>query len=143
MQRYSSCRVLVFPNFAAIVSPEYCTEWFLSEMEPLEDIVKRFQSGGLVSAMMTPPKGVKIGTSQVRQMPRMRSQAQIVEESILEQIKRKRRKVKVRKIKRRTTRMAEHVEFPRRSHGKKKGPRNRHPRLRKTKGNGKGTKQRC
>ena len=31
--------------------------------------------------MMTPPKGVKIGTSQVRQMPRMRSQAQIVEES--------------------------------------------------------------
>ena len=27
-----------------------------------------------------------------------------------------------------------HVEFPRRSHGKEKGPRNRHPRCRKTKG---------
>ena len=84
VQRYSSYRVLVFPNFAAIASPEYCTEWFLSEMEPLEYIVKRFQSGGLVSAMTTPPKGVKIGTSQVRQMPRMRSQAQIVEDPNLE-----------------------------------------------------------
>ena len=32
------------------------------------------------------------------------------------------------------------VEFPRISHGKKKGPRNRHPRHRKTKEKGKGTK---
>ena len=63
MQRYSSYRVLVFPNFAAISSPEYCTEWFLSETEPLEDIVKQFQSGGLVSIMATPPKVVKVGTS--------------------------------------------------------------------------------
>ena len=38
-----------------------------------------------MSAMTTPPKGVKIGTSQVRQMPRMRSQAQIVEEPNPEQ----------------------------------------------------------
>ena len=33
------------------------------------------------------------------------------------------------------------VEFPIISHGKKKGPRNRHPRYRKTKGKRKGTKQ--
>ena len=66
VKRYSSYRVLVFPNFTAIASPEYCTEWFLSEMEPLEDIVQRFQHGGLVSAMTTPPKVAKVGTSQVR-----------------------------------------------------------------------------
>ena len=35
-----------------------------------------------MSTMTTPPKGVKIGTSQVRQMPRMRSQAQDVEDVI-------------------------------------------------------------
>ena len=39
VQRYSSYRVLVFPNFAAIARPEYCTKWVLSEEEPLEDIV--------------------------------------------------------------------------------------------------------
>ena len=38
-----------------------------------------------MSAMMMLPKGVKIGTSQVKQPPRMRSQAQIVEDSNLEQ----------------------------------------------------------
>ena len=37
--------------------------------------------------------------------------------------------------------MAVHMDFPRRSHEKKKGPRNRHPRPRKTKGTGKGMKQ--
>ena len=52
-----------FPNFAAISSPEYCTEWFLSETKPLEDIVQIFQHGGLVSAMTMPPKVVKLGTS--------------------------------------------------------------------------------
>ena len=36
--------------------------------------------------------------------------------------------------------MAVRMEFPRRSHGKKKGPRNEHPRHRKTKGKRKGTK---
>ena len=141
MKRYSSYRVLVFPNFAAIAHLEYSTKWVMSEEEPLEDIVQRFQSGGLMSAMTTLPKGVKIGTSQVRQMSRMRSQAQIVEESSLEQRKRKRRKVKVRKRQRRTTQMVERVDFPRRTHGKKKGPRNRHPRHRKTKGKRKGMKQ--
>ena len=70
--------------------------------------------------MTTPPKVVKLGTSQVRQMPRMRNQAQIVEESSLEQRKRKRRKVKVRNRERRTTRMVVRMDFPRRSHGKKK-----------------------
>ena len=75
VQRYPSYRVLVFPNFAAIARPEYCTEWFLSETEPLEDIVQRFQRGVLVSAMTTLPKVVKVGTSQVRQPPRMRSQS--------------------------------------------------------------------
>ena len=35
-----------------------------------------------MSAMRMPPKGVKIGTSQVRQPPRMRSQAQDVEDVI-------------------------------------------------------------
>ena len=79
MQRYSSYRVLVFPIFAAITNPEYCTRRFMFEKEPLEDVVRRFQRGGLESAMTTPPKGVKIGTSQVRQLPRMRSQAQDIE----------------------------------------------------------------
>ena len=82
MQRYFSYRVLVFPNFIALVSPYYCTKWFLSETEPLEDIVRRFQSGGLTSAMTMPPKVVKLNTSQVRQPPRMRSQAQDVEDVI-------------------------------------------------------------
>ena len=90
--------------------------------------------------MATPPKSMKPSSSQVRQLPRMRSQAQTVDESSLEQLKRKRRKVKVRNRKRRPNRMAVRVEFPRISHGKKKGPRNRHPRRRKTKGKRKGTK---
>ena len=113
-------------------------------------------------SMTTLPKGVKIGTSQVRQLPRMRIQSQDVEyfikvfaaekqkdEPITEDKKTEqkndekkspaRKKVKMRK--RRTTWMAERVEFPRRSHGKKKGPRNRHLRPRKTKGTGKGMKQ--
>ena len=51
-------------------------------MEPSEDIVQRFQCGGLVSAMMTLPRVSKVGTSQVRQPPRMRIQAQDVEDVI-------------------------------------------------------------
>ena len=82
VKRYPSYRVLVFPNFAAISHPEYCIEWVLSEEEPLEDIVRRFQSGGLHSTMITPPKVVKLGTSQVRQPPRMQIQAQDVEDVI-------------------------------------------------------------
>ena len=74
--------MLVFPNFAAIASSEYCTEWSLSEMEPLEDIVQRFQHGGLASVMTTLPKVVKLGKSQVRQPPRMRSQVPDVEDVI-------------------------------------------------------------
>ena len=35
-----------------------------------------------MSAMTTPPRVVKLGTSQVRQLPRMRSQAQDVEDVI-------------------------------------------------------------
>ena len=35
-----------------------------------------------MSAMTTPPRVVKLGTSQVRQPPRMRSQAQDVEDVI-------------------------------------------------------------
>ena len=35
-----------------------------------------------MSAMTTPPKVVKLGTSQVRQPPRMRSQAQDIEDVI-------------------------------------------------------------
>ena len=46
----------------------------------------------------------------------------------------------MRNRKRRSTRMAVRVDFPRRSHGKEKGLRNRHPRRRKTKGKRKGTK---
>ena len=56
----------------------------MSEKEPLEYIVRRFQRGGLESAMTMPPKVVKLGVPQVRQPPRMRSKAQIVEESSLE-----------------------------------------------------------
>ena len=63
VQRYPSYRVLVFPNFAAITHPEYWNKWVLSEEEPLEDIVRRFQSGGLQSAMTTLSKVVKLSTS--------------------------------------------------------------------------------
>ena len=63
VQRYPSYKVLVFPNFTAIARPEYCTEWVLSEEEPLEDIVRWFQSAGLQYAMATPPKVVKLGAS--------------------------------------------------------------------------------
>ena len=70
-----------FPIFVAIASPEYCTSWFMSEKEPLEDVVRRFQPGGLESSMTTPPRFVKLGAPQVRQMPRMKTQAQIVEDS--------------------------------------------------------------
>ena len=38
-----------------------------------------------MSTMTMPPKVVKLGTSQARQPPKMRSQAQIAEESSLEQ----------------------------------------------------------
>ena len=103
-------------------------------------ILERFEHGGLTAAMVTPPKSMKPSSSQTGQLPRMRSQDQTVDESNLEQRKRKRRKVKVRNRKRIPTQMAVHVEFPRRSHGKKKGPRNRHPRRRKTKGKRKRTK---
>ena len=55
--------------------------------------------------MMTPPRVVKLGAPQVRQTPRMKSQAQIVEESIPEQRKRKtRRSLKKRKQRRRMMR---------------------------------------
>ena len=124
-------------------------------------ILERFERGGLTAPMTTPPRVVKLGISQERQFPRMRSQAHDVEDVIKISVEEKKRakpinedkkveqrndekkspiskKLKVRK--RRPTRMAVHVEFPRRSHGKKKGPRNRHPRRRKTKGKRKGTK---
>ena len=48
-------------------------------------MLERSEHGGLASAMVTPPKVVKLGASQVRQLPRMGSQAQIVEESGLKQ----------------------------------------------------------
>ena len=56
----------------------------MSEKEPLEDVVRRFQRGSLESAMTTPPRVVKLGAPQVKMTPRMKSQAQIVEESIPE-----------------------------------------------------------
>ena len=46
----------------------------MSEEGPLEDIVRWFQHSGLVSTMMMPPKVVKLGASQVRQMPRLTAQ---------------------------------------------------------------------
>ena len=46
----------------------------------------------------------------------------------------------MRNRKRKPTWMAVHVDFPRRSHERKKGPRNRHLKCRKTKGRRKGTK---
>ena len=55
--------------------------------------------------MTTPPRVVKLGAPQVRHMPRMRIQAQIVEESSPEQRKRKtRRSLKIRKQRRRMMR---------------------------------------
>ena len=74
--------MLVFPNFATISNPEYCIEWYLSETEPLEDIVQRFEHGGHASAMTMLSRVAKVGTSQVRQLPRMRSQTQDVEDVI-------------------------------------------------------------
>ena len=53
----------------------------MSEKEPLEDIVQWFKHGGLDFTMTMPPRIVKLGATQVRQMPRMRTQAQIVEDS--------------------------------------------------------------
>ena len=44
-------------------------------------ILERFKRGGLVSVMATPPKSMKPGSSQANQLPRMRSQSQITEES--------------------------------------------------------------
>ena len=66
MKRYCSYRVLVFPKFTTIASSKYCTKWFLSKTEPLEDIVQRFQRGGLASAMTMPPRVAKVGTSQIK-----------------------------------------------------------------------------
>ena len=57
------------------------TEWILSEEEPIEAILERFERGGLVSAMATPPRSMKPSSSQTEQMPRMRSHSQIIEES--------------------------------------------------------------
>ena len=77
----------------------------MSEKEPLEDIVRRFQHGGLESVMTMSPRVVKLGAPQVIQIPRMRTQAQIVEESRPEQRKRKtRRSLKKRKQRRRMMR---------------------------------------
>ena len=47
----------------------------LSEDEPLEDTPRHFDPGGCMSAMTTPPRVVKLGTSQVRQPLRMNIQA--------------------------------------------------------------------
>ena len=45
-------------------------------------MLERFERGGLMSAMKMLPRVVKVGTSQVKQPPRMRSQAQDVEDVI-------------------------------------------------------------
>ena len=71
--------MLWFPEFAAIANTKYNTEWVLLEEEPLEDMLRRFDPGGRMSAMSTPSRVVKLGISQERQFPRMRSQAQDVE----------------------------------------------------------------
>ena len=49
------------------------------EDEPLEGMLRRFDTGGRRSAMTPPPRVVKLSTSQVRQLPRMKSQAPEVE----------------------------------------------------------------
>ena len=68
-----------FQSIAAIANPKYNTEWVLPEEEPLEDMLRHFDPGGRRSARTTPPRVVKLGTSQVRQPPRMKSQAPKVE----------------------------------------------------------------
>ena len=57
----------------------FYTKWVLPEDEPLEDMLRRFDPDGRRSAMTTPPRVVKLGTSQVRQPPRMKSQVLKVE----------------------------------------------------------------
>ena len=71
--------MLWFSEVAAIARPPFYTEWVLSEHEPLEDMPRRFDPGGHRSAMMTPPRVVKLSATQVRQLLRMKSQALEVE----------------------------------------------------------------
>ena len=51
----------------------------MSEDEPLEGMLRRFDPGGRRSAMTTSPRVVKISTAQVRQWLRMKSQVPEVE----------------------------------------------------------------
>ena len=71
--------MLWFSDVAAIACPPFCTKKDLFEDEPLEDMPRRFDPGGRTSTMMMPPRVVKLSTSQVRQPPRIKSQAPEVE----------------------------------------------------------------
>ena len=79
------------PDLEAITRPTYSTKWVLSKDEPIEAILKRFERGGLIAAMATPPKVVKLGASQVRQPPRMKIQVQDVEDIIKSSVEKKKK----------------------------------------------------
>ena len=97
--------------------------------------------------MTTPPKVVKLGTSQVRQPPRMRSQAQIVEESSPEQKRRKTRtSLNIRKQRRTKVRLRK-IRAPGCARGvsqkiswKEKRTKKQASEMKKTKGKRKGMK---
>ena len=57
----------------------------MSEDEPIENVLRRFQRHGLAGAMTTPSKGATSSSSQPRQQPQTRSQSQVNDESGSEQ----------------------------------------------------------
>ena len=72
---------------ATIGSPEYRTGRFFSEDEPFEDVIQRFQRGGLEFYMTTPvQKGKQVSTSaSPRQSPRTLANMQYIRESSSEE----------------------------------------------------------
>ena len=81
-----SCyRVLWFSEVATIAHPPFYAKWVLSEDEPLENILRRFQRHGLAGAMALPSIANLPSSSRTREPPKMRSHSQLMEESGFEQ----------------------------------------------------------
>jgi len=77
-----SCyRVLWFSEVATIARPPFYAKWVLSEDEPLENILRRFQRHSLAGAMASPSTANPSSSSRTREPPKMRSHSQLMEES--------------------------------------------------------------